>query len=119
MSDPTIYRPHTRLVRIRIQGREFEVPENNLLLRCFQWIAPGIPYGPFCWNGDCDNDRLAVCDEPGSSRRSRLACQTLVKEGMEIEDLSVDLRRILEPALKAPAGEEAASCADTPGTSSR
>ena len=36
----TLFRPFTRLVKITILGREFEVPENNPLLRCFQYLAP-------------------------------------------------------------------------------
>ena len=108
MSDDLIYRPFSKLVRIRILDRWFEVPENNILLRCFQYVAPSVPYGPFCWNGDCENDRIR-CKEAGSAQvRPALACQTLVKEGMEIEWISPDLQRVLAQAM----GESAAA----PGT---
>lgn len=36
----TLFQPFSRLVKITIMGREFEVPENNHLLRCFQYLAP-------------------------------------------------------------------------------
>jgi hypothetical protein len=36
----TLFRPFTRLVKITILGKEFEDPENNPLLRCFQYLAP-------------------------------------------------------------------------------
>jgi len=94
-----IYRPYSRLVRIRIRDRWFEVPENNILLRCFQYISPRVPYGPFCWNGDCENDALLVRSPGASAARPALACQTLVEDGMEIESLSADLERALAPAF--------------------
>ena len=78
MLDPSIYRPFSRLVRIRVQENWFEVPENNILLRCFQYIAPGIPYGPFCWNGDCENDRIRFRDPESGEERTALSCQVLV-----------------------------------------
>ena len=49
----TLFRPSPRLVKIEILGREFEVPENNPLLRCFQYLATeAVAYGRFCWNED-------------------------------------------------------------------
>lgn len=102
MSQSTIYRPYSRLVRIKVLDRWFEVPENNILLRCFQYIAPGVPYGPFCWNGDCENDRLRFREAGAGAERSALACQTLVKDGMEIEWISPDLARVLATALRGP-----------------
>ena len=38
MSD--LYEPFERLVAITILGRVFRVPENNLLLRQMQYVAP-------------------------------------------------------------------------------
>src|SRR5437588_4198489 len=53
MTPGTLFRPFLRLVRITILGKEFEVPENNPLLRCFQYLAPEqVSYGRFCWNED-------------------------------------------------------------------
>src|SRR5437870_11300042 len=106
MSDPTIYRAFSRLVRIKILDKWFEVPENNILLRCFQYIAPAVPYGPFCWNGDCENDRIRCREASSNSSRTALACQTLVKEGMEIEEISLDLARVLTSAFEAPETRE-------------
>jgi len=100
MSDPSIYRPYSRLVRVRIQGVWFEVPENNILLRCFQYLAPGVPYGPFCWNGDCENDRIRYREAGGGAAKSGLACQILVKDGMELDEISPDLARVLAPAFE-------------------
>ena len=34
------FRPYERLVRITILGRTFDVPEKNMLLRCFQYLSP-------------------------------------------------------------------------------
>ena len=109
MTDGDIYRPHSRLVRIMIGGRWFEVPENNILLRCFQFLAPEVPYGPFCWNGDCENDRICYRSGAGSESRNGLSCQTMVREGMEIDLVSPELRRAVSSAFAA---EEAPATAD-------
>ena len=46
-----LYKPFEKLVRISIVGKEFEVPEGNIMLRAFQYLAPeNVPYGRFCWN---------------------------------------------------------------------
>lgn len=106
MSDVNIYRSYSRLVRIRVGDRWFEVPENNILLRCFQYIAPEVPYGPFCWNGDCENDR--ICFRPPGAEASRmgLSCQVMVKDGMEIDEISPDLARAMASAFRTPASPE-------------
>lgn len=101
MTDPSIYRPYARLVRIKILDCAFEVPENNILLRCFQYVAPMVPYGPFCWNGDCENDRITFRDPATGELKTGLSCQTLVREGLEITAISVELERVLAPALRA------------------
>lgn len=106
MADDLIYRPFSKLVRIRILDRWFEVPENNILLRCFQYIAPRVPYGPFCWNGDCENDALCLRAPDGGAARPALACQTLVQDGLVIESLSPDLARFLTAVMKEPVPQE-------------
>jgi hypothetical protein len=43
-----LFRPFERLVEITIKGKTFRVPEQNSVLRCFQYISPEtIPYGRF------------------------------------------------------------------------
>lgn len=106
MSDPSIYRPYTRLVRVRIRDRWFEVPENNILLRCFQYVAPGVPYGPFCWNGDCENDRIRYRETQGGPEKSGFACQVLVKDGMELDEISPELARVMASAFETAAPED-------------
>jgi len=76
--DVSPFRPFERLVRIRILGKSFDVPEKNMLLRCFQYISPEtIPYGRFCWNQECQTCRIGFCvpgiqDEP----RNVLSCNS-------------------------------------------
>ncbi len=94
-----------RLVRIRLLGRDVEVPEGETLLRCFQYLAlETVSAGPFCWNGECGHSLLRY-RVPGKAGEERaLACRTRVVPGMEITGLSPDLRRVLRPVLGGAAG---------------
>lgn len=95
MTDDDLYEPYQRLVTIRYLGREIRVPENNLLLRCFQFVAPeAVPYGDFCWNGDCHNCALTLVRR--GERVEALACQTLVSDGDEIVEAGPELRRTMK-----------------------
>jgi hypothetical protein len=78
-----IFEPFERLVEIEICGAARAVPENNTLLRCFQFLAlESISYGDFCWNGDCLNCQVAI--KNGDKEKTVLACRTKVEEKMEI-----------------------------------
>ena len=82
----TLFRPFTRLVKITILGREFEVPENNPLLRCFQYLAPeAVSYGRFCWNEDCQYCRVTFDSGEGTASRAALSCKLMVQEGMRVQ----------------------------------
>jgi len=95
--DTDIFEPFEKLVEIEICGAKREVPENNTLLRCFQYLSmETISYGDFCWNGDCANCLVSFY-EAGETRphaRSALACRTTVCEGMVITKTSLYLRRV-------------------------
>jgi hypothetical protein len=92
----TLFRPFTRLVKISVMGQEREVPENNHLLRCFQYLAPEpISYGRFCWNEDCQYCRIAFDLGEGTPSRAALSCKLMVQEGMRITELSTELRYCL------------------------
>lgn len=98
MSD--LFEPHARLVRIVILGRSFEVPENNLLLRQMQYVAPDIGFGRYCWNGEC---RYCEVHYRGSTGRdfSVLACRVKGPEGMVVTRLAPEIRYNLSEALRA------------------
>jgi hypothetical protein len=97
-----------RLVRIVVTGCELEVPENNVLLRGFQYLEPEkLPFGPWCWNGECGYDRIRWRRRGETESQVGLACQICVEDGIEILELTPELRRVLRPVLdrqKAAAG---------------
>jgi NADH dehydrogenase/NADH:ubiquinone oxidoreductase subunit G len=86
-----IFEPFDRLVEIEILGKTLSVPENNNLLRCFQYLAlESISMGEFCWNGDCANCQVWLDAENGE--KPALACRTKVEEGMKIVRMAEEIR---------------------------
>src|SRR5438876_9940820 len=98
MSEP--FRPYEKLVEITVFGKKFQVPERNSLLRCFQFISPEtIPYGRFCWNQDCQYCRV-TCQLPDEDEpHEMLSCKFIVMPGMEITELSQELKWCLRAKL--------------------
>ncbi len=95
MTLPDIFQPFDRLIEIEILGIKHMVPENNSLLRCFQYLAmESISYGEFCWNGECLNCQVWI--KNGDKEKASMACRTIVAENMQIVrmadgiDLSAD-----------------------------
>lgn len=92
----SLFRPYDRLVRIEILGKGFDVPDNNPLLRCFQFLAPeDVSYGRFCWNEDCQYCRLSYDTGEGSPVRAAISCKLMVLEGMRILEVSTEIRYCL------------------------
>jgi hypothetical protein len=91
VSDSDLFDPYDRLVPIDVLGRTVEVPEQNTLLRCFQFLSLNtISYGDFCWNGDCTNCQFwyhenGQCEEED---RTALSCRFRVREGLIVTRLS-------------------------------
>jgi hypothetical protein len=91
--DSDLFEPYERLVTIEILGHRVEVPENNRLLRCFQFLSMrSISYGDFCWNGDCTNCQFWYHEggehEPGRDDKTALSCRFKVREAMVITRLN-------------------------------
>ena len=87
MTFPDIFQPYDKLIAIEILGETRQVPENNSLLRCFQYLAlENISYGDFCWNGECLNCQVWLAD--GEREKAVMACRTMVADGMRIVRLS-------------------------------
>jgi hypothetical protein len=85
-----IFEPFDRLVEIDILGTKREVPENNTLLRGFQYLAiENVSYGDFCWNGECLNCQVWLKND--DKEKAVLACRTTVQEGMEIVRMSQEI----------------------------
>jgi hypothetical protein len=83
--------PYERLITIEILGKPVEVPENNRLLRCFQYLSINtISYGDFCWNGECTNCQIwyHAAGQTEVNDRPALACRMAVTDGLVITKLS-------------------------------
>lgn len=90
MSNPDIFTPYERLVEITILDKKCEVPENNTLLRCFQFLAmDSVSQADLCWNGDCLNCQVWI--KNGEKEKGVISCRTKVVEGMEIVRLSAEM----------------------------
>jgi hypothetical protein len=80
------------LVDIEICRQPVQVPENNKLLRCFQFInMETVSMGDYCWNGDCTNCQIWYESEGGETK-SALACKMYVRPGLVIIRLSEHLQ---------------------------
>lgn len=85
-----LFEPYDKLVEIEIKGKKYKVPENNTLLRCFQYISvETISYGEFCWNGDCLNCQVWI--KNGDKEKALMTCRAKVEEGMEIVKMAEEI----------------------------
>jgi 2Fe-2S iron-sulfur cluster binding domain len=92
----TLLQPFARLVKLQIGERTFEVPENNTLLRCLQYLAPEpVSYGRFCWNQECQYCRVTYDLGEGSERHAAIACKLMVQDGMRILEVTSEMRYCL------------------------
>ncbi len=86
-----IFEPFERLIEIEILGERRAVPENNTLLRCFQYLSlETVSYGDFCWNGDCANCQIWL--ENTEQSKPVLSCRTKVRDGMKIVRMSGEIK---------------------------
>lgn len=87
-----LFEEFDKLIEIEICRQSAQVPENNKLLRCFQYLKMAtISVGEYCWNGDCVNCQIWYRGEDGEIK-SALACRMYVKPGLVITGLSEQLR---------------------------
>lgn len=97
MSAPgPVFRPYERLVKITVKGKEYEVPDSNMLLRALQYLAPDtIPYGRFCWNEECQYCRVTYDSGEGTPQHVALACKLMVQPGMRVVDCAAEVKYCL------------------------
>ena len=90
MENPDLFEPFERLIEIDIVGKRYKVPENNTLLRCFQYLSlESVSLGEFCWNGDCLNCQVWIRN--GDKEKALMSCRAIVEEGMEIVRMSPEI----------------------------
>ena len=88
-----LYRPFEKLIPITVKGKQFQIPENQILLRAFQYLCPEtIPFGRYCWNEECQYCRVII-RKPGSDKISQaLSCKLMAEEGLEVVELAPELQ---------------------------
>lgn len=85
-----IFEPFERLVEIEVLGRKYSVPENNSILRGFQYLdMEAISESDLCWNGECLNCQVWI--KSGDKEKAAIACRTNVVENMQILKISDDI----------------------------
>ena len=87
-----LYRPYEKLIEITVRGKKCQIPENQLLLRAFQYLCPDtIPYGRYCWNEECQYCRVVI-KKPGVEKVTQaLSCKLMAEEGLEVQELADEL----------------------------
>jgi hypothetical protein len=99
--DPRLFEPYERLIQIQLLDHTVEVPENNRVLRCFQFLdLHGIAHGRFCWNDECGLCEIVYRQNPQAAPRPSKACQLKVRPGLEVLALSAELRFALRRVLR-------------------
>jgi len=88
--------PWEKMIRIKVLGTDLTIPENNTLLRCFQHLYPEtVSYGKFCWNDECGNSEFRYRLPSDLQVRVERACRFVPTEGIEIVELSTELKEVL------------------------
>jgi len=102
-----LFRPYEKLIKITVMGRELEIPENNMLLRGFQFLAPeNIAYGRFCWNEECQYCRVTYDTGEGTKEHQALSCKLMVKPGMRVTKVAAEIRYCLRDLALPQEAEE-------------
>jgi hypothetical protein len=99
MSD--VFEPYEKLIRLVILGRVFEVPENNILLRQMQFVAPDIGSGRYCWNAECRYCEISYRRGKDGPETAALACRLKGLPGMRVTKAAGEIRYNMSEALAA------------------
>ena len=98
--DPSLLEPYQKLIRIVVLGREFNVPENNLLLRQMQFVAEDIGFGKYCWNAECRYCEISYTRDDGAEQQA-LACRIKGLPGMVVTKVAFEIKYNMSEALAA------------------
>lgn len=99
--ESALLEPWEKRIPITINGRTYEVPENNTLLRVLQNMNLELAYTKYCWNGDCRNCAFRYVSRRTGKEVEALGCQMRCFPNMVIN--------ALPEGVTLPASEEAGS----------
>ena len=86
-----ILEPFEDFIEIEILGKKVKIPENNSLLRCFQYLSlDSISRGDFCWNRDCLNCQVWL--DVDGKEKGVISCRAKAEAGMKICRLHDEVR---------------------------
>jgi len=82
-----ILEPYEQLIEISVCGELQQVPENNTILRCLQYLhTEAVSDSELCWNGDCLECQVWI--KNGEKEKAVIACRTNAEPGMDIIRIS-------------------------------
>ena len=93
-----LYEPFEKLIPIEVLGKRFEVPENNILLRQLQFVAPDVGTGGYCWNAECRYCEIKY--EFDGRTMTGLACRVKAVPGFKVTKLAPELKYNVSEALR-------------------
>ena len=99
MSD--FYEPYQKLIRIVVLGKSFDLPENNILLRQMQFVAPDIGTGKYCWNAECRYCEISYCCRQGEPEQAALACRLKAEHLCRVTKAAFEIKYNMSEALKS------------------
>ncbi len=97
MTEPLegVLEPWSRKVAIVIDGKPHLVPENQDVIRVFQYLGllEKIAFfaGNYCWNATCNNCIFTYRDPMTGEPVTKRACQTRLFDGLEVIRLPKDV----------------------------
>ena len=83
-TESAVLEAYEKLIPITINGRVYQVPENNTLLRILQYMNLDLAYSKYCWNGDCRNCAFRYVSRKSGNEVEALGCQMRCFSNMNI-----------------------------------
>lgn len=74
-----------RFIQMKIDGKNYEVPDKLELLRVFQFLDFTIDYARLCWNGSCH--RCNIGFEVNGKKGEGMSCRMKSFEGVCVTKL--------------------------------
>src|SRR5881296_1615070 len=91
--ESAVLEAYEKLITVTINGKPYEVPENNTLLRVLQFMNLELAYSKYCWNGDCRNCVFRYVSRKSRNEVDALGCQMRLFQNMVIKWLAEGVQR--------------------------